>query len=165
MVKLKNKYYFIGEEFFNKKKIENNVEIDYYENYYELYDILEIKQNIRSLLDKIKNIILYINPDVLLFPLRKGKIYKDFNYYEIQDINITQINQYYYELNIFPFFENGLIFPFTNIDIISFFKINNGLNFIILEIELFYNYIILLNYNENYIKILKENSKNFFKLV
>ena len=48
--------------------------------------------------------------------------------------------------------------------IISFFKSNNGLSFIILEFEIIYNYIILL-YDSNYLLIEKTKNREFYKLM
>ena len=92
------------------------------------------------------------------------KIYKDYNNYETKE-KTNKIVQYSYEFNIVPSLDQGLIFSFIDNNIISFFKINNGINLIILEIELIYNYILLLNENNIYISLVKENNKEFYELM
>ena len=61
--------------------------------------------------------------------------------------------------------EQGLLFPFKDNNIISFFKINNGINFIILEIELIFNYILLINDNNDYMELLGKESRDFYELM
>ena len=171
LIKLKNYYYLIAEKYFDKnveeKNIKNKIQekiVINYENYYGLYDELESEEYSEFILNNINNMLLYINPYVVISSFnKKTKIYKDYNYYENPD-NSTK-NQYSYEFNIIPSLDNGLIFPFKDNNIISFFKINNGLNFIILEIELLYNYILLLNNNSNFMVLVNENNKALFSLM
>ena len=171
LIKIKNNYYLIGEKYFNqdeqeksKKKInEDNVVINY-EQYYGLYDELENEIYTKNILNHISNLILYINPYVVISSfIKKATIYKDYNYYEIPEK--TSKLQYSYEFNIVPSLDNGLLFPFKDNNIISFFKINNGLNLIILEIELIYNYLLLLYNNNNFMALVNENKKELYTLM
>jgi hypothetical protein len=153
--------------YFNEKECHNNdTNENYnYEEYYGLYDELNKEKNAKILIKNIANIILYINPYVVHGSFnRKMKIYKDYNNYETKEKN-NKIVQYSYEFNIIPTLEQGLIFSFIDNNIISFLKINNGINLIILEIELIYNYILLLNENKDYISLVKENTKEFYELM
>ena len=164
---IKNIYYILGDLYFNEKECQNNDKNEKYnyEEYYGLYDELSKEKNAKILLKNITNIILYINPYVVHGSFNKKlKIYKDYNNYETKEKN-NKIIQYFYEFNIVPSLEQGMIFSFIDNNIISFFKLNNGINLIILEIELIYNYILLLNENKNYILLVKENPKEFYELM
>jgi len=167
LLNIKNIYYIVGDLYFNEKECQNNNKNENYnyEEYYGLYDELSKEKNVKILLKNITNVILYINPYVVHGSFNKKlKKYKDYNYYEIKEMNNKSV-QYSYEFNIVPSLEQGLIFSFIDNNIISFFKLNNGINLIILEIELIYNYILLLNENKNYISLVKENPKEFYELM
>ena len=167
LLNIKNIYYIVGDLYFNEKECQNNNKNENYnyEEYYGLYDELSKEKNVKILLKNITNVILYINPYVVHGSFNKKlKKYKDYNYYEIKEMNNKSV-QYSYEFNIVPSLEQGLIFSFIDNNIISFFKLNNGINLIILEIELIYNYILLLNENKNYISLVKENAKEFYELM
>ena len=167
LINIKNIYYILGDLYFNEKECHNNDKNENYnyEEYYGLYDELNKEKNAKILIKNISNIILYINPYVVHGSFnRKMKIYKDYNNYEIKEKN-NKIVQYSYEFNIVPSLDQGLIFTFIDNNIISFFKINNGINLIILEIELIFNYILLLNENKNYMSLVKENTKYFYDLM
>ena len=167
LLSIKNIYYILGDLYFNEKECHNNdTNKNYnYEEYYGLYDELNKEKNAKILIKNIANIILYINPYVVHGSFyRKMKIYKDYNNYETKEKN-NKIVQYSYEFNIVPSLDQGLIFTFIDNNIISFFKINNGINLIILEIELLFNYILLLNENQNYMSLVKENTKYFYELM
>ena len=169
--KIKNNYYLIAEEYFNNKEQEKlnkngnkeNATIDNYKEYYNLDDELEKKQNINTILDNINKIYLYINPYSVLSSFnKKGKSYKDYIVYEIDE---KTKKQYSYEFNVIPSLENGQIFSFKDFNIISYFKLNNGLNFIILEIETIYNYLILLNNNDIYREFAKSKKNEFLHMM
>ena len=165
LLKIKNNYYLITENYF-ESNMNENIYDNNYEKYFGLYDVLESKENAKIIINNIKNIILYINPYIVLSSFNKKiKIYKDYNYYENNDDKKNIKIQYSYEFNVIPSSENGIIFPFKNNTIISFFKNNNGLNLIILEFELMYNYIFLINDNNNFRQILNENKKEMFSLM
>jgi hypothetical protein len=167
LLSIKNIYYILGDLYFNEKECHNNdtSENYNYEEYYGLYDELNKEKNAKILIKNIANIILYINPYVVHGSFnKKMKIYKDYNNYETKEKN-NKIVQYSYEFNIVPSLDQGLIFTFIDNNIISFFKINNGINLIILEIELIFNYILLLNENQNYMSLVKENTKYFYELM
>ena len=166
LLNIKNIYYILGDIYFNEKECQNNEnENNNYEEYYGLYDELSKEKNAKILIKNITNVILYINPYVVQGSfIKKMKIYKDYNNYETKE-KTNKIVQYSYEFNIVPSLDQGLIFSFIDNNIISFFKINNGFNLIILEIELIYNYILLLNENNIYISLVKENTKEFYELM
>ena len=166
LLNIKNIYYILGDIYFNEKECQDKDKNGNYnyEEYYGLYDELSKEKNAKILIKNITNVILYINPYVVHGSFhRKMKIYKDYNNYETKEKN-NGVAQYSYEFNIVPSLEQGMIFSFIDNNIISFFKLNNGINLIILEIELIYNYILLLNDNKNYISLVKENTKDFYEL-
>jgi len=166
LLNIKNIYYILGDIYFNEKECQNNDKSGNYnyEKYYGLYDELSKEKNAKLLIKNITNVILYINPYIVHESFnKKMKKFKDYNNYENREKN-NKIIHYYYIFNIIPSLEQGVIFSFINNNIISFFKLNNGINLIILEIELIYNYILLLNDNKNYISLVKENTKDFYEL-
>ena len=167
LLSIKNIYYILGDLYFNEKECHNNDKNENYnyEEYYGLYDELNKEKNAKILIKNITNVILYINPYVVHGSFnKKMKVYKDYNDYESKE-NKNKLVQYSYEFNIVPSLDQGLVFTFIDNNIISFFKINNGINLIILEIELIFNYILLLNENKNYMSLVKENTKYFYELM
>ena len=172
LMTVKNKYYLIAEEFFNfqyniknkKEKDKENGEIEKimhnYEIYYGLGEDLNRQRKITKFFAVINNIILYINPYVIVSSFnKKGTLFKDFNIY--QNENKKEIN-YLYEFNVIPFLEQGKIYAFRDYNIVSFFKTNNGLNFIILQIEALFNFILLLSNKKEYLDLTNKDKKNFF---
>ena len=168
--KVKNRYYLIAEEYFkehynkkNKKDKENlNAEkvMHNYEIYYGLSDDLMKQEKLEKLLKIINNMILYINPYIIVSSFnKKEKIFKDYNIYEgDNNKNIS----YFYEFNTIPSLEQGKIYSFRDFSVVSFFKINNGLNFVILQIETLYNFILILNRKEEYLNLSNINYQEFF---
>ena len=165
IMKVKNYYYLIGENYFNNKTNSKYKQISSnYKEYYGLYEELQNDINIDSILDYVNSIILYINPYAVINSFsKKLKIYKDYNFYETKDEKNKK--QYSYEFSVVPLLENGQIFSFKDNNIISFFRTNNGLNFILLEFEVLYNYILLINNNIAYIEKIKENNKENFEMM
>ena len=169
--KVKNKYYLIAEEYFNEhynKKNKKEKEIfdaekimHNYEIYYGLNDDLIKQKKLDKILKLINNMILYINPYIIVSSFnKKEKIYKDYNIYE----NETNKNiSYFYEFNTVPSLDQGKIYSFRDFSVVSFFKINNGLNFVILQIEILYNFILVLNSKEEFINSSNINNKEFFE--
>jgi hypothetical protein len=162
--KVKNKYYLIAEEYFNKhyneKSIESEKIMHNYEIYYGLSEDLTKQKKTEKILEKMNNMILYINPFIIVSSFnKKEKIFKDCNIYKNENNkNIT----YFYEFNTIPSLEQGKIYSFRDYSVITFFKINNGLNFNILQIEALYNFILLLGSKEEYLQLPNKNSKEFF---
>ena len=168
---VKNKYYLIAEEYFNEhynKKNKKEKEIfdsekimHNYEIYYGLNDDLIKQKKLDKILKLINNMILYINPYIIVSSFnKKEKIYKDYNIYE----NETNKNiSYFYEFNTVPSLDQGKIYSFRDFSVVSFFKINNGLNFVILQIEILYNFILVLNSKEEFINSSNINNKEFFE--
>ena len=165
IMKVKNYYYLIGEKYFNNKANSVYKQIcSNYKEYYGLYEELESEENINSVLDYVNNIILYINPYVIINAFsKKLKIYKDYNFYEIKDEKNNK--QYSYEFSVVPHLENGQIFAFKDNNIISFFRTNNGLNFILLGFEVLYNYIVLINNNMSCLEKIKEKNNEIFEIM
>ena len=175
LTKLKNKYYLIAEEYFNQQNNVNNIkntkDKDNKDNYelnkiihnYEIYyglgeDLIKLKQT-GKLLKIVNKIILYINPYVLISSFNKKSLsYKDYNLYENE--SKKKIN-YFYDFNIIPSLEQGKIYPFRDYSVVTFFKINNGLNFIIMQIETLFNFILILNSKEQFIKLPYKNIEDF----
>ena len=168
---VKNKYYLIAEEYFNEhynKKNKKEKEIfdsekimHNYEIYYGLNDDLIKQKKLDKILKLINNMILYINPYIIVSSFnKKEKIYKDYNIYE----NETNKNiSYFYEFNTVPSLDQGKIYSFRDFSVVSFFTINNGLNFVILQIEILYNFILVLNSKEEFINSSNINNKEFFE--
>ena len=169
---VKNKYYLIAEEYFNyelniknkKEKEQENEEIERIMHNYEIYyglgeDLIKLKK-VTKLFNMMSNMILYINPYIIVSSFNKKiTTFKDYNKYKNE--NKKEIN-YLYEFNVIPSLEQGKIYAFRDFNIISFFKTNNGLNFIILQIETLFNYILLLNNKKEYLELPNKNKKNFF---
>ena len=139
----------------NAEKVMHNYEI-----YYGLNDDLMKQEKIEKLLKIINNMILYINPYIIVSSFnKKEKIFKDYNIYEgDNNKNIS----YFYEFNTIPSLEQGKIYSFRDFSVVSFFKINNGLNFVILQIETLYNFILILNTKEEYLNLSNINYPEFF---
>ena len=166
IMKVKNSYYLIAEKYFNNKTNSEYKQIcSNYKEYYGLYEELENEENINLVLDCVNNIILYINPYVIINAFsKKLKIYKDYNFYEIKDEKNNK--QYSYEFSVVPHLENGQIFAFKDNNIISFFRTNNGLNFILLGFEVLYNYILLINNNNmSCMETIKEKNNEIFEIL
>ena len=165
IMKVKNSYYLIAEKYFNNKTNSEYKQIcSNFKEYYGLYEELENEENINLVLDCVNNIILYINPYVIINAFsKKLKIYKDYNLYEIKDEKKNK--QYSYEFSVVPHLENGQIFAFKDNNIISFFRTNNGLNFILLGFEVLYNYILLINNNMTYMETIKDKNNGIFEIM
>jgi len=131
-----------------------------YEIYYGLgEDLIKLKK-VMLFCNMINNMILYINPYIIVSSFNKKAItFKDYNKYQKE--NKKEIN-YLYEFNVIPSLEQGKIYAFRDYNIISFFKTNNGLNFIILQIETLFNYILLLSKKKEYVELPNKDKNNFF---
>ena len=147
LFRIKSNYYIIGEEY----SLYDDYNTLLY--YYGLFDELEKKNYVLELYNNIKNIILYINPTLIINSFNKRtKVYTDDkNYIDATDSK-EKTYKYLYEFNVVPSLENNNIFPFKDNNIISFFKLNNGMNYLILQLETMYNFILLMknkNTNDN----------------
>ena len=153
LFKIKNKYYIIGE------KYSFNDDYNAILNYYSLFDELKTRNKAIEIYNKIKNIILYVNPSVVINAFnKKAKIYKDEKIYNESTDTKNKIAQYEYEFNVIPSLDNDYIYAFKDYNIVSFFKLNNGLNYLILQIEVMYNFILLMKY-----KNFEDNNYNYNK--
>ena len=142
--RLKGQYYMIA-EILNKNDINdnnNNIYFSYDEYKGALYNKLDLIKEIKQL---FKNIILYINPDIILNGLIIGKTkYRDEQIYNIFDSNKKQsenINTYY----IFNYNQDISNIVLKQNSLVSFIMNNHGLNYIILNIESIYNYLLVGN--------------------
>ena len=167
---MKNKYYLFSEEYFNHKnnrknqKVNENSELNRIIHNYEIFNGLDedlVKQNtIKKILNYVNNMILYINPYIINSSFnKKSYSHKDYNTYENE--YMKNIN-YFYKFNIIPSLEQGKIFSFRDYNLVSYLKINNGINLIILEIEALFNYILLLNDKKEFSELLNKNKEGFF---
>ena len=167
---MKNKYYLFAEEYFNHKnnrknqKVNESSELERIIHNYEIFNGLDedlVKQNtIKKILNYMNNMILYINPYIINSSFnKKSYSHKDYNTYENE--YMKNIN-YFYKFNIIPSLEQGKIFSFRDYNLVSYFKINNGINLIILEIEALFNYILLLNDKKEFSELLNKNKEGFF---
>ena len=140
ILNIKNNYYIIGEDFSPKDDYNTML------NYYGLFEEIDNRNYVIEIYYKIKNIILYIDPNVVINSFNKRtKIYKDEKIYYDEDTK--KMFQYTYEFDIIPSLESNYIYSFKDNSIISFFKLNNGINYLILQIEAMYNFILLMKYN------------------
>ena len=132
-----------------------------YELYYGLSDDLDKLKKIEKFVSKGNNMILYINPYIINSSFNKKLlIYKDYNIYECDNKNKYN---YFYEFNVIPSLDHGKIYAFRDYNIISFFKTNNGLNFIILQVETLFNYILLLSNKKEFLELPNKDKKNFYE--
>ena len=173
LLSVKNKYYLIAEEFFNyeyniknkKEKEKENEEIERIMHNYEIYyglgeDLIKLNK-VTKFFNMMSNMILYINPYIIFSSFnKKATSFKDFNKY--QNENKKEIN-YLYEFNVIPSLDHGKIYAFRDYNIISFFKTNNGLNFIILQVETLFNYILLLSNKKEFLELPNKDKKNFYE--
>jgi hypothetical protein len=140
ILNIKNNYYIIGEDFSPKDDYNTIL------NYYGLFEEIDNRNYVLEIYYKIKNIILYIDPNVVINSFNKRtKIYKDEKLYYDEDTKKRV--RYKYEFDIIPSLESNYIYSFKENSIISFFKLNNGINYLILQIEAMYNFILLMKYN------------------
>ena len=157
---LKGKYYLLGETFReekintnevndNSKNIDNNILFSYEEYNGVSVNDLELKKFIKEAKKSLGNLILYINPEIVLNHLKfkdKNKL-RDYQIYNncfdgVYDISHSNI---YYEFNNQANI-NNLIKIENNLS--KIFINNNGYNFLVFNIECIYNYL-LISYNGN----------------
>ena len=146
---LKGKYYLIGENIYKEKIIKNNdskIFFSYDEYNGVLNNNTELFDLILNLRESLGNLILYLNPEVILNNQNfndKNK-FRDFQIYNnyFNRSNIYNNNIYYMIVS------NGSYLAFTENNIIRFFINNQGINFIILNVEIIYNYL-LVSYDIN----------------
>ena len=134
-----------------------------YEIYYGLNDDLIKQKKVKKKFNMVNNMILYINPYRIVSSFnKKVTSYKDYNIY--QNENTKNIN-YFYEFNVIPSLDIGKIYAFRDFNIVSFFKTNNGLNFLILQIEVLFNYILLIGNNTEYLELINKDKtkEDFYK--
>ena len=148
LLKIKNNYYIIGEEYSSYD------DYNTFLYYYGLFDELEKKKYALEFYNNIKNIILYINPNVIINSFsKKTKVYTDDKNYIYATDSKRKCYKYSYEFNVIPSLENNNINSSKDNNIISFFKLNNGINYLTLQLEALYNFILLLmkinNTNDN----------------
>ena len=154
LFKIKKNYYLIGEEYSFKS------DYNTFPNYYGLFDELEIKNSNLEILNKIKNIILYIDPTVAINSFnKKNKIFKEERAYDDSTEAKFKPILYTYEFSEIPTLENNFIYPFKDNNIITFLKLNNGINYLILQIEIMYNFLLLMKNNNS--KDIEYNKNGF----
>ena len=158
---LKEKYYLIGEQIRQETKNTDNKnnETNIFFSYEEYNGALNVEKDIIKLVNEIKNslgnLLLYINPEIFINNLnfidkskfRDCQIYNNcFN----NDKNQKDFkNNIYYEFLISKEITNMI---WVKNNIIKFFINNKGFNFIILNLEIIYNYLLIynnLNIDEN----------------
>ena len=141
---IKNYYYLIGEE------CSPNDDYNTLLSYYGLCADLNNKNRVLEIYNKIKNFILYIDPNVIINSFnKKTKIFKEERAYNDSPEAKYKPILYTYEFTEIPNLENNFIYPFKDNNIISFLKLNNGMNYLILQIEIMYNFILLMKNNNN----------------
>ena len=158
---LKEKYYLIGEQIKQetKNKDNNNDDTNIFFSYEEYNGALNVEKDIIKLVNEIKNslrnLLLYINPDIFVNNLNfidKNKFRDCQIYINCFTNNNNQQdfkNNIYYEFLISKEITNMI---WVKNNIIKFFINNNGFNFITLNLEIIYNYLIInneINIDEN----------------
>ena len=149
LMKIK-KYYLLG-DIFNKEENKKNDNETIYFSYEEYNGIMDNKTEIIKIINDLKNVltnlIFYINPEVILNNLNfyEGKKFRDYQIYNDPfDIkNHWNTNKYYEikdekNINNFILIENSFF---------EFFINNKIFDFIILNIELIYNKLLISDYN------------------
>ena len=159
---LKGKYYLLGEIFRgreepinanevndNFKNIDNNIFFSYEEYYGVSENDLELNKFIKEAKKFLGNLVLYINPEVVLNHLNfkdKNRL-RDYQIYnncfdEVYEINHSNI---YYEFNHQESIINLIC---IENDLSKVFINSNGYNFLVFNIESIYNYL-QISFNEN----------------
>ena len=146
---LKGKYYLTAEKS-KEKKADNNKEKNIYFSYEDYYGLFNIDIDI---LNKVKNslgnALLYINPEVVL---------NNINFYEVNEFKDCQVyDSFFKELkdkknssnnNIYYSFNSSNInndYAYKEESLLKFFINIHGFNYIILNLEAIFNYLIILN--------------------
>ena len=156
---LKGQYYLTAEQFkennldIKEKNVDNKEKKIYfsYEEYYGLFNKdIDILNNVKN---SLGNVLLYINPEVVLNNLNFYEINK-FNDYQTDNKNESNNNKkknqknnisnnnIYYSFNADNNISN---YVYKEENLLKFFINNHGFNYIILNIESIYNYLIILN--------------------
>ena len=145
---LKGKYYLIAEMLDQEKMNINNNNIFFS---YEINNgIINKEEELYQLINEVKkslgNLILYINPNVILNNLNFKDKHKfhDYQFYNnrLDEINDDIKKKIYYEFTTEEEISN--LFFIQN-SFFDFFMKNNAFNFIILNIESIYNYLLVSN--------------------
>ena len=149
---LKGKYYLVG-EILNEENNNNDNNKNIYFSYEEYKGLFNYDINIiKKIKNNLGNLILYINPDIVLNNINffEQKKFRDYqNYKSIFDVFVSDKKSQiiYYEFmtkkNI-----NNLVFKENNI--FQFFINNHGFNLIILIIESIYNYLLIVKNDTDY---------------
>lgn len=142
---LKSEYYLIAETLNKENNDNDNIFFFYEENNGTKHNNNKLK-NINKIKKLFKNPILYINPDVILNNLYFGKKkYRDYQrnnlFDEIKNKNSKNIDVYY------EFRSNKDICNSVgkNNSLFNFLINNHGFNYIILNTECIYNYLLIQN--------------------
>jgi hypothetical protein len=145
---LKGKYYLIAEMLEQEKM---NINIDNIFFSYEINKgIVNKEEELYQLINEVKkslgNLILYINPSIIINNLKFKDKYKfhDYQFYNncLDETNDTSKQKIYYEFTTEEEISN--LFFIQN-SFFDFFMKNNGFIFIILNIESIYNYLLVSN--------------------
>lgn len=159
---LKGKYYLLGENYReeqinanevyeNLKNIDNNIFFSYEEFNGVSANDLKLNNFIKEAKKSLGNLILYINPEVVLNHLNfkdKNK-FRDYqiynNCFDFDEIETNNNSNIYYEFNNQENI-NNLVAIENNIS--KLFINNNSYNFLVFNIESIYNYL-LVSHNGN----------------
>jgi hypothetical protein len=145
---LKGKYYLIAEMLEQEKM---NINSD---NIFFSYDINkgiinkeeELYQLINDIKKSLGNLILYINPSVILnnYNFKEKFKFNDYQFYNncLDEVNDSRKQKIYYKFITEEEISN--LFSIQN-SFFDFFMKNNGFNLIILNIESIYNYLLVTN--------------------
>jgi hypothetical protein len=145
---LKGKYYLIAEMLEQEKM---NINSDNIFFSYEINNgIVNKEEELYKLINDIKkslgNLILYINPSVILnnYNFKEKFKFNDYQFYNncLDEVNDSRKQKIYYKFITEEEISN--LFSIQN-SFFDFFMKNNGFNLIILNIESIYNYLLVTN--------------------
>ena len=144
--KLKEKYYLIGKIYNNKDKDNDNIILFDYDEYYGINNNNELIILVKEIQDKLGNLILYLNPEVIYNNL---KFYNNNKFRDFQQYHPN--NKIYYEIkNI----QNINDIIYIEIPFLHFFINNKLFDYIILNIELIYNELLISEVSEEKYELL-----------
>jgi len=151
---LKGKYYLIAEMLELEKINNDNIFFSYEANNGIINKEEELYRFINDIKKSLGNLILYINPSIIFNNLKFKEKYKfnDYQFYNncLYEINDSSKKKIYYEFTTEE--EISSLFCIQN-SFFDFFMKINGFNFIILNIESIYNYLLVSNdLDQKYLK-------------
>ena len=154
-----NKYYLLGDIINNDiiYKTNENIFFDYNSYYGIINNNIKSLNVVTELKEILNNLIFYINPEVVLNNLNfyYGEKFRDYQIYNnLFNLNNNENLNRYYEFHNEKNIDDLVLIQNS---FIEFFNNNQMLDFLLLNIELFYNELLICDYNniseETYISL------------